>query len=71
LVEMRGFVANKVCVIAKRKCLHFKAERQPGYRGSRGDAVLRFFKIARNPRFGIKKEQPSLFLFWWEARDTS
>ena len=22
-----GFVANKVCVIAKRKCLHFKAER--------------------------------------------
>ena len=28
---------------------------QPGYRGSHGDAVLRFFKIAINPRFGIKK----------------
>ena len=24
-------------------------------RGSHGDAVLRFFKIAINPRFGIKK----------------
>ena len=32
-------------------------------RGSHGDAVLRFFKIAINPRFGIKKEQPLLFLF--------
>ena len=44
-----GFVANIVCVIKERKCLHFKAECQPGYRGSHGDAVLRFFKIAINP----------------------
>ena len=36
-------------------------------RGSHGDAVLRFFKIAINPRFGIKKEQPLLFLFWWRC----
>ena len=36
-------------------------------RGSPGDAVLRFFKIAINPRIGIKKEQPSLFLFWWRC----
>ena len=49
--------------------MHFKAECQPGYRGSHGDAVLRFFKIAINPRFGIKKEQPLLFLFWWRCGD--
>ena len=36
-----GFVANKVCVITKRKCLHFKAECQPGYRGSRCKATAR------------------------------
>ena len=23
----------------------------------------------QNPRFGIKKEQPSLFLFWWRCGD--
>ena len=36
-----GFVANIVCVITKRKCLHFKAECQPGYRGSRCKATAR------------------------------
>ncbi len=41
LVEMRGFVANIVCVITERKCLHFKAECQPGYRGSRCRATAR------------------------------
>ena len=52
-----GFVANIVCVITKRKCLHFKAECQPGYRGSHGDAVLRFFKIAINPRIDDIEKQ--------------
>lgn len=37
--------------------------------GSHGYAVLRFVKIAINPRFGIKKEQPLLFLFWWRCGD--
>ena len=41
MVEMRGFVANIVCVITERKCLHFKAECQPGYRGSRCKATAR------------------------------
>lgn len=36
-----GFVANIVCVITERKCLHFKAECQPGYRGSRCKATAR------------------------------
>ena len=57
MVEMRGFVANIVCVITERKCLHFKAECQPGYRGSHGDAVLRFFKIAINPRIDDIEKQ--------------
>ena len=52
-----GFVANIVCVITERKCLHFKAECQPGYRGSHGDAVLRFFKIAINPRIDDIEKQ--------------
>ena len=52
-----GFVANIVCVIKERKCLHFKAECQPGYRGSHGDAVLRFFKIAINPRIDDIEKQ--------------
>ena len=51
------FVANIVCVITERKCLHFKAECQPGYRGSHGDAVLRFFKIAINPRIDDIEKQ--------------
>ena len=52
-----GFVANIVCVITERKYLHFKAECQPGYRGSHGDAVLRFFKIAINPRIDDIEKQ--------------
>ena len=52
-----GFVANIVCVITERKCLHFKAECQPGYRGSHGDAVLRFFKIAIIPRIDDIEKQ--------------
>ena len=52
-----GFVANIVCVITERKCLHFKAECQPGYRGSHGDAVLRFFKIAINPHIDDIEKQ--------------
>ena len=34
-------------------------------------AKQRHDEIVQNPRIGIKKEQPSLFLFWWEARDIS
>ena len=52
-----GFVANIVCVITERKCLHFKAECQPGYRGSHGDAMLRFFKIAIIPRIDDIEKQ--------------
>ena len=52
-----GFVANIVCVITERKYLHFKAECQPGYRGLHGDAVLRFFKIAINPRIDDIEKQ--------------
>lgn len=52
-----GFVANIVCVITEQKCLHFKAECQPGYRGSHGDAVLRFFKIAIIPRIDDIEKQ--------------
>ncbi len=32
-------------------------------------AEQRHDKIVQNPRFGIKKEQPSLFLFWWRCGD--
>lgn len=58
LVEMRGLPYSD-CYRRSIACSR---------RGSHGDAVLRFFKIAINPRFGIKKEQPSLFLFLVEMR---
>ena len=32
-------------------------------------AKQRHDEIVQNPRFGIKKEQPSLFLFWWRCGD--
>ena len=39
-------------------------------RGSHGDAVLRFFKIAINPRFGIKKGTAFAVPFlWWRCGD--
>ena len=59
LVEMRGLPYSD-CYRRSIACSR---------RGSHGDAVLRFFKIAINPRFGIKKEQPLLFLFWWRCGD--
>ena len=41
---------------------------QPGYRGSHGDAVLRFFKIAINPRIEIKKKNSlRCSFFWWRC----
>ena len=63
-----GFVANIVCVITERKCLHFKAECQPGYRGSRCKATARLLPC-KIPASEQKKEQPSLFLFWWRCGD--
>lgn len=57
MVEMRGLPYSD-CYRRSIACSR---------RGSHGDAVLRFFKIAINPRIGIKKEQPSLFLFWWRC----
>lgn len=58
MVEMRGLPYSD-CYRRSIACSR---------RGSHGDAVLRFFKIAINPRIGTKKEQPSLFLFLVEMR---
>ena len=48
--------------------MHFKAECQPGYRGSRCKATARLLPC-KIPASEQKKEQPSLFLFWWRCGD--
>lgn len=58
MVEMRGFALQRLLPKVNRV--------QPkGFTlQSNGTAF-----VVRNPRFGIKKEQPSLFLFWWRCGD--
>lgn len=58
LVEMRGFALQRLLPKVNRV--------QPkGFTlQSNGTAFA-----VQNPRFGTKKEQPSLFLFWWRCGD--
>ena len=63
LVEMRGLPYSD-CYRRSIACSR---------RGSHGDAVLRFFKIAINPRIDDIEKQVeqgfNLFLVWWRCGD--